>query len=91
MDVLLEGRSSIDEQDRRPHQRVTARDERPESPDRRGVPAQQHAAPGSGTLSLKRLRPGRFLGVEPFFMSFLAGLEAQFSKLGSSLLIHIAE
>jgi DNA-binding LacI/PurR family transcriptional regulator len=36
-------------------------------------------------------RPGRFLGVEPFFMSFLAGLEAQFSKLGSSLLMHIAE
>ena len=36
-------------------------------------------------------RPGRFLGVEPFFMNFLAGLEAQFSKLGSSLLMHIAE
>ena len=36
-------------------------------------------------------RPARFLGVEPFFMSFLAGLEAQFSKVGSSLLMHIAE
>jgi DNA-binding LacI/PurR family transcriptional regulator len=36
-------------------------------------------------------RPARFLGVEPFFMSFLAGLEAQFSQLGSSLLMHIAE
>jgi DNA-binding LacI/PurR family transcriptional regulator len=36
-------------------------------------------------------RPGRFLGVEPFFMNFLAGLEAQFSQLGSSLLMHIAE
>ena len=29
--------------------------------------------------------------VWPFFMNFLAGLEAQFSKLGSSLLMRIAE
>lgn len=36
-------------------------------------------------------RPARFLGVEPFFMNFLAGLEAHFSKLGSSLLMHIVE
>ncbi|WP_172804025.1 LacI family DNA-binding transcriptional regulator [Auraticoccus monumenti] len=36
-------------------------------------------------------RPARFLGAEPFYMSFLAGLENQFSKLGSSLLMHIAE
>ena len=36
-------------------------------------------------------RPARFLGAEPFFMSFLAGLEAQLSKVGSSLLMHIAE
>ncbi len=36
-------------------------------------------------------RPARFLGVEPFYMSFLAGLENQFSKRGSSLLMHIAE
>jgi DNA-binding LacI/PurR family transcriptional regulator len=35
-------------------------------------------------------RPARFLGVEPFFMSFLAGMEGHLSRLGSSLLMHIA-
>lgn len=35
-------------------------------------------------------RPARFLGAEPFFMNFLAGLENQFSQVGSSLLMHIA-
>ena len=35
-------------------------------------------------------RPPRNLGVDPFFMNFLAGLEAQFSQLGSSLLMHMA-
>ena len=36
-------------------------------------------------------RPARFLGADPLFMSFLAGLEAQFSKVGSSLMMHLAE
>ena len=36
-------------------------------------------------------RPARYLGVAPFHMSFLAGLENQFSMLGSSLLMRIAE
>jgi DNA-binding LacI/PurR family transcriptional regulator len=44
-----------------------------------------------GAVGLVLSRPARFLGVEPFYMSFLAGLENQFSKLGSSLLLHIAE
>jgi len=34
-------------------------------------------------------RPPRSLGVEPFYMSFLAGLETQLSEAGTSLLMHI--
>jgi len=34
-------------------------------------------------------RPPRSLGVEPFYMSFLSGLEAELSKTGTSLLMHI--
>jgi hypothetical protein len=35
--------------------------------------------------------PGRFLGVEPFFINFLVELEAQYRKSGSSQLMRIAE
>lgn len=42
-------------------------------------------------IGLVLTRPSRSLGAEPFYMSFIAGLEAQFSKRGSSLLLHIAE
>jgi DNA-binding LacI/PurR family transcriptional regulator len=34
-------------------------------------------------------RPPRSLGVEPFYMSFLSGLETQLSTVGTSLLMHI--
>lgn len=34
-------------------------------------------------------RPPRSLGVDPFYMSFLSGLETQLSETGTSLLMHI--
>lgn len=34
-------------------------------------------------------RPPRLLGVEPFYMAFISGLEAQLSRFGTSLLMHI--
>ncbi|GAB3616339.1 LacI family DNA-binding transcriptional regulator [Okibacterium endophyticum] len=43
-----------------------------------------------GAIGLVLTRPPRSLGAEPFYMSFLAGIESVFSTHGSSLLMHIA-
>jgi DNA-binding LacI/PurR family transcriptional regulator len=55
------------------------------------VPARALTGRPVAAIGIVLCRPARFLGVEPFYMSFLAGLENQFSKVGSSLLMHIAE
>lgn len=42
-------------------------------------------------VGLVLTRPPRYLGVEPFFMNFVAGLQSELGKSGTSLLLHITE
>jgi DNA-binding LacI/PurR family transcriptional regulator len=42
-------------------------------------------------VGLVLARPARTLGVEPFFMQFIAGLEAELSSRGSALLLQVVD
>ncbi|SFK47751.1 LacI family DNA-binding transcriptional regulator [Streptomyces pini] len=43
----------------------------------------------SGAVGLVLARPARLLGVEPFFMEFIAGIEERLAERGLSLLLHV--
>ncbi|WP_240957984.1 LacI family DNA-binding transcriptional regulator [Streptomyces barkulensis] len=43
----------------------------------------------SGAAGLVLARPARLLGVEPFFMEFIAGIEERLAERGLSLLLHV--
>jgi DNA-binding LacI/PurR family transcriptional regulator len=42
-----------------------------------------------GAVGLVLARPARLLGVEPFFMEFIAGIEERLSERGLSVLLHV--
>ncbi len=44
---------------------------------------------GSGAVGLVLARPARLLGVEPFFMEFIAGLEETLAERDLSVLLHV--
>lgn len=44
---------------------------------------------GSGAVGLVLARPARLLGVEPFFMEFIAGIEECLAERGMSVLLHV--
>ncbi|WP_129843347.1 substrate-binding domain-containing protein [Streptomyces sp. RFCAC02] len=44
---------------------------------------------GSGAVGLVLARPARLLGVEPFFMEFIAGIEETLAARGMSVLLHV--
>ncbi|MCC3652534.1 substrate-binding domain-containing protein [Streptomyces sp. S07_1.15] len=44
---------------------------------------------GTGAVGLVLARPARLLGVEPFFMEFIAGIEESLAERGMSLLLHV--
>ncbi|MBL1068767.1 LacI family DNA-binding transcriptional regulator [Streptomyces sp. 7-21] len=44
---------------------------------------------GSGAVGLVLARPARLLGVEPFFMEFIAGIEERLAERGLSVLLHV--
>ncbi|MFV2120846.1 hypothetical protein ACE14D_21345, partial [Streptomyces sp. Act-28] len=44
---------------------------------------------GSGAVGLVLARPARLLGVEPFFMEFIAGIEERLAERGMSVLLHV--
>lgn len=58
----------------------------PEGP---GTPAGPGGAAGSGAVGLVLARPARLLGVEPFFMEFITGIEERLAERGMSVLLHI--
>ncbi|WP_344631886.1 substrate-binding domain-containing protein [Streptomyces glaucosporus] len=43
----------------------------------------------SGAVGLVLARPARLLGVEPFFMEFIAGIEERLAERGLSVLLHV--
>jgi DNA-binding LacI/PurR family transcriptional regulator len=43
----------------------------------------------AGAIGLVLARPARLLGVEPFFMEFIAGIEEQLAERGLSVLLHV--
>ena len=43
----------------------------------------------SGAIGLVLARPARLLGVEPFFMEFIAGIEETLAERGLSILLHM--
>ncbi|CAL9361157.1 LacI family DNA-binding transcriptional regulator [Streptomyces atacamensis] len=43
----------------------------------------------SGAVGLVLARPARLLGIEPFFMEFIAGIEERLAERGLSLLLHV--
>ncbi|TDC78594.1 LacI family transcriptional regulator [Streptomyces hainanensis] len=43
----------------------------------------------SGAVGLVLARPARLLGVEPFFMEFIAGIEETLAERGLSVLLHV--
>ncbi len=55
------------------------------------VPARALKGAPVSAVGVVITRPARFLGIAPFHMNFLAGLEQQFSQAGISLLMHIAD
>jgi len=44
---------------------------------------------GSGAVGLVLARPARLLGVEPFFMEFIAGIEETLAARDLSILLHV--
>jgi DNA-binding LacI/PurR family transcriptional regulator len=43
----------------------------------------------SGAVGLVLARPARLLGIEPFFMEFIAGIEERLAERGLSVLLHV--
>lgn len=46
-------------------------------------------AGSSGAVGLVLARPARLLGIEPFFMEFIAGIEERLAERGLSVLLHV--
>ncbi|MDT0301435.1 LacI family DNA-binding transcriptional regulator [Streptomonospora wellingtoniae] len=51
--------------------------------------APQHPVAAAGAIGLVLARPARLLGVEPFFMEFIGGIEERLAERGMSVLLHI--
>jgi DNA-binding LacI/PurR family transcriptional regulator len=51
--------------------------------------AANRAGTGTGAVGLVLARPARLLGVEPFFMEFIAGIEEKLAERGLSVLLHV--
>ncbi|MEO3751988.1 substrate-binding domain-containing protein [Streptomyces sp. B6B3] len=49
----------------------------------------QRGTTAPGAVGLVLARPARLLGVEPFFMEFIAGIEERLSARGMSVLLHV--
>ncbi|WP_165990067.1 LacI family DNA-binding transcriptional regulator [Streptomyces sp. YIM 98790] len=48
-----------------------------------------HSRPSPGAVGLVLARPARLLGVEPFFMEFIAGIEERLAEQDLSVLLHV--
>ncbi|SFD46369.1 LacI family DNA-binding transcriptional regulator [Streptomyces aidingensis] len=49
----------------------------------------EHDRPSPGAVGLVLARPARLLGVEPFFMEFIAGIEERLAEHDLSVLLHV--